>query len=212
MLWVENFQEGLVAYLRDRRWFFLFLIVVLSAGVVAGSALAGTLTGDVQQQLGSYLGGFLRSLGGAEVPASPEILRWSLAQNLRTAGFLWLLGVTVVGFPGVLAVVFMRGLAVGFTVGFLTKELGVRGVVLALAAVLPPNLLVVPAMLVIGCASLSFSLLLFRNRFGHEPMAFYQEIAGYTLLVVATSGLLVGASLVEAFVTPSLVRLAAGLL
>ncbi|MCL5046767.1 MAG: stage II sporulation protein M [Actinobacteria bacterium] len=210
MDWLRGFRDGLVNYFRQRMGLALSVLLVLAAGVVAGALAAGSLGGDVKQELVDVLQLFFRGLsreGGSPSPVS--LLRVSALKNLRDAGLLWILGVTVVGFPGVLGVIFIRGFALGFTVGFLVDQTGFKGIILALFSIFPQNILAIPALTVIAVAALSFSLTLFRNRFGRHHTGFYQELAAYSLLVATMAGILLGSSLIEAFIAPVFLRLMA---
>lgn len=79
-----------------------------------------------------------------------EILYQSILDNvLKTAALLFVLGLTVIGAPLVLGIVFLRGFVLGFTVGFLIQETSLNGLILAAAAVLPPhNVVAVPAIMI----------------------------------------------------------------
>ncbi len=89
-----------------------------------------------------------------------EILYQSILDNvLKTAALLFVLGLTVIGAPLVLGIVFLRGFVLGFTVGFLIQETSLNGLILAAAAVLPPhNVVAVPAIMIAagGCTSFRF--------------------------------------------------------
>lgn len=213
MRFVAGFTAGLAGYLRDRLLYCLVVAATLVAGVVAGAIVASGLTSPERAGVSGSLFGFLGDLAlNQRLPSAAELLRHSVGQHLRTAALLWLLGVTVVGFPGVLVILFVRGFSIGFTVGFLVHNLGLAGLAVAAAGVLPQHLLAVPVVLVQGVAAVSFSVSLFRNRFGREHRGrFYQELAGYTVLIAGTSLVLVGAALLESFISPLFLRLAAHL-
>lgn len=213
MRFVAGFAAGLGGYLRERPLHCLVAAAALVAGVVVGAIVAGALAPSERAGVSGPLLGFLSDLAVNQgIPPAAELLRHSAARHLRTAALLWLLGVTVVGFPGVLVILFVRGFSIGFTVGFLVRNLGLPGLAVATAGVLPQHLLSVPVVLVQGVAALSFSLSLFRNRFGREHRArFYQELAGYTAVLAGTSLLLMAAALLESFVSPIFLRLAAQL-
>ncbi len=211
MNWADNFRRGLADYFQERIGLFVFLAAVLVAGIVAGALVAKGMGDFNRTELVTYFEEFVQNLNDSRIaPGSTEILRWSLAQNLKTAAILWILGVTVVGFPGVLAVIFLRGFTLGFSVAFLVGELGLKGILVSLLALIPQATFTIPAFLIQGVAALSFSLMLFRNRFQRERIAFYQELAGYTLLVVSSSLLLIGATLLDTFAVPIFIRLASG--
>lgn len=211
MNWADNFRRGLIIYFQDRIGFFVLLAIIVVVGIISGALTAKGIGESTRSELVAYLHEFIRSLNDSRIAVgSPDILRWSLGHNLKTAAILWILGVTVVGFPGVLIVIFLRGFILGFSVAFLAGELGLKGILVSLLALIPQAALTLPAFLIQGVAALSFSLMLFRNRFQRERFAFYHELAGYTLLVLASSVLLLGATLIDTFAVPIFVRLASG--
>ncbi|MCL6450996.1 MAG: stage II sporulation protein M [Acetobacteraceae bacterium] len=206
--WLERFFSHLERTLA--LYFFCFLLLVL--GVVFG-ALAVRALGDDQR---AALLGQVQLAAQALVPGGPElsagaVLRRSLGLNLGTVGLLWLLGATVVGLPAVLLVLFGRGFILGFTAGFLSYELGLRGVLVCLATLFPPSLFAVPALLSLGVQSLSFTLRLVRRRHrSAEPLS--RALGAYTLATLALGSLLTAASLFEAYLSPVFLRLLAPLL
>lgn len=211
MSFVGQFRDGVVGYLRANIGVYVFCLVMFTVGVVFG-ALAIRVLSDVQKtELLDYLQVFLRGLAQTGQPAGgATILRQALANHWKTAGIIWLLGLTVVGLPAVALIIFTRGFVIGFTVGFLAEQLGYKGILFAFFSVLPQNLLAVPAILAVGAAALSFSLLLVGARLQHRRFQFLAEFAGYTVLVASACVVLVAAGLVEAFVAPVFIKLLAG--
>jgi len=118
--------------------------------------------------------------------------------------------VTVIGVPLTVVVLFVRGFVIGFSVGFLFSEMGAKGVALSFLAILPQNIIAVPVILAVGVSSLAFSVLMVRQRVGRFHVNLAEELLAYTFTCLVLSALLVGASLIEAYVTPVLMGLVAG--
>jgi len=183
---------------------YLFAGLLLVAGVVTGAlavrvmapAERAALVGDVRAVAAGLA-------SGAAIPGR-TVLGWALANNMRVAGLLWLLGATVVGIPAVLVVLFLRGFAIGFTAGLLARELGAAGVVLASLTMVPSSLLALPALVGLGASALSFSLFLIR-RGSHSRLP--RELLRYTLFSCAMAILLLLASLIESYLAPAFIRL-----
>lgn len=202
--------NGLASYLSARTGYFVFFIALFVVAVGFGAAAVRALTETQKAELLDYLEVYLRGLG-RDVPQTPSRDLWQQAVSsaLRTAALLWASGLVVVGLVVAPAAVFMRGFVVGFAVGFLTYEMGMRGVLLATLAVFPQNLLSVPATLVTAVASSSYSMSILRRRSRHSG-AGRIGVAGYTVVVLAMMALLVIASTIEAYVAPVFMRLIAG--
>ncbi|MGB9826737.1 MAG: stage II sporulation protein M, partial [Desulfofundulus sp.] len=124
---------------------------------------------------------------------------------------LYVLGLTFMGIPVILVMVFLKGFVMGFTVAFLNYDLAWRGLLLVLACIIPQNLLYLPALLAGSVASLSFAIVLFPR-----PSSTWSKIWGsfarYTGVMLVALTVAVGAGLVEAFVTPWLTRMVVGIL
>ncbi|MBX6377675.1 MAG: stage II sporulation protein M [Clostridia bacterium] len=175
-----------------------FLLVVLAAGVAAGSAAVQAVPSDTAAEVGRRLDVLYRSTGPDVPPLA--VLRRALAENLATAAAVWGLGLTAMGVPLAVAALFARGFALGFTVGFLIFQEGLGGVVLAAGAVLPVQILAVPAWLGLALACAGHAR---RRRAGGRGAAVYAAAGGLCGV------LLVAASAVQAFVAPAYLRLVA---
>ncbi|MDP2871326.1 MAG: stage II sporulation protein M [Bacillota bacterium] len=201
---------GFGAYLSARAGYFAFFTALFVVAVGFGAAAVRALSEAQKAELLDYLEVYLRGLGRS-MPATPGSELWyqAVSASLRTAALLWASGLVALGLLLAPAVVFMRGFVVGFAVGFLTHELGMRGILLATLAVFPQNLLSVPATLVIATASSSYSLSILRRR-GSRAGAGRVNVAGYTIIVLAMMALLVLAATIEAYVAPVFMRLISG--
>ena len=188
---------------------YFFLVVLFAVGVAFGALAVGALDATQRLELTHYLDFFLSSLDDPEerIP-SVEVARHALSNNWRTAALIFLLGLTVIGVPLVPAVVFLRGFIAGFSVGFLVATRGVDGLLISVFAILPQNVLIIPALLVLSAAALTFSAHLVRpNR---QAIPIWTTAVSYLLTGAATFALLGIASLVEGYVSPLFLRLLAG--
>lgn len=213
MSFVGQFRNGVTSYLRANTGVYVFCLIIFTVGIVFGALAISALRDDQKAELIDYLQVFLRGLVRTGQPqGGTTVLQQSLGNQLKTAGFIWLLGLTVIGLPAVALAVFMRGFIVGFTVGFLVQQMGYKGIIFVFFSVLPQNLLAIPAIIVIGASALSFSLLLVGARLQHRRFQFLEEFASYSALAFSACVALVCASLIEAFIAPVFIRLLAGTL
>lgn len=200
-------EEFLFEYLRENLGIYFFVILLFMVGVVFGALAVKALNGEQKAELFGYLEAFIQGIDTSLVAKTESLLPQSLAGNLKTLGLIWLLGLVVLGLPLVLVILFTKGFALGFTVGFLVDELGWKGVIFGIASVLPPNLFLVPAMVVISVAAISFSLVVIRSRFLHQRESIYPQLLGYGCLALLTAGVGAIASFVEVYVSPVFIGL-----
>lgn len=206
-------RQAIVRHVRDNIGVYCLITLLLVVGVIFGSLANRALDGTQKADLLNYIQEFFQDLnspGGAF--SSETVARRAIIQNLRNGLLVWLAGLLVFGLPLVLAAVCLRGFALGFTVGFLVNEMGYRGILFSVAALLPQNIFSLPALLVISVVSTAFSLSVIRSRLWRQKTNLRRNLFLSGGLVLCMCGLLIIAGAVEAYITPVFMRLLAGYL
>lgn len=217
MSFAEQFGDGLSGYFRRTLGLYVFTLMLLGAGVAFGAWAVRLLSPEQLAELGRELGTMLDSLARpASAPDPRSVLRAAMATHLKTAGLLWLFGAAVLGAPGVLFLVFLRGFAAGFTVGFFIHHHGWLGLLMALGGVLPPTLIAVPGTLFLASSALAYAWLVARTRgpWGRRAaraVRLPEEFLAYCFVALAATATLMGAALLEAYVSPAVLRWLAAL-
>lgn len=199
VLWASSLRQSWPAYLA--------ILVLFALGIAAGALGVQRLQADQAQELSVYLDQFMAQAGVIEVD-TVKALQDVLYRDIAVILAVYLLGLTVIGIPVILGIIFTRGFVLGYTVSFLASEKSIRGIILACAAVLPQNLILIPALLMAGVASLSFAALLAR-RFNNSKIIVWPSFAGYSGLTIVVLACAAAAGLVEVYFTPFLVKIAA---
>lgn len=196
----SHIQRRFVAY--------LLVATLLLLGVIAGITSVHTVGDETRAEIVDVLADFVTSPLPFETPSSNEVLKQVLGGDLLRSGLLmWVLGLTVIGAPIILVMMFFRGFALGFTAGFLVDELAWRGVLLSIVSLVPHNLFAIAGLLMAGAAGLAFAAGAGRILIGKQgTQSVYNHFAASGSLVVL-GGLLIGVGiLVEAYVTPILIQ------
>ncbi len=191
-----------------RTFLFLYIVVLIFfiAGISAGAFTVDALGEDQKGELVSYFQGFFNVLDKEPV-YSGEVFRQSLVNNMQFVILIWFLGITVIGAVFILMIVGIKGFIIGFSVGFLAEEMGLRGFLFALAAILPQNLLIVPGIIAAGVMGIGFSWTLVRRRKSRHRKSFFNELLIYSLnMVVALITVFVG-TCIEGYITPVFMKM-----
>ncbi|MGI6035786.1 MAG: stage II sporulation protein M [Limnochordia bacterium] len=196
----QHFNRRVVIY------FFVCTIFVM--GMVFGSLAVKHVAVEQRQELNHYLTSFLQTFDRSATLSKDALARRSIMDNVvKTVGLMWLLGLSLLGAPLVLVVIFIRGFIIGFTLGFLVQEMFLRGVVVALASILPHNIIILPAIIIAGAAAMGFSWSVVRVLAGNRSINVYQQFLITTSTNLLAAGLLIGAAFIEAYITPVLIDL-----
>jgi stage II sporulation protein M len=203
---LESVLDG---HFRSRVFVYVLVVLLFTMGSLFGALAVNALTPDQKVELGEYLKTFFQGFNRGVPVSRVDVVRESLQLNVvRTTALIWLLSISVVGAPVILVIVFARGFALGFTVGLLVREMALAGAAFALVSILPQSFLMIPALVVVSVAGVSFSIYLFRGRINRRGYTGGQ-FAGFTTIAVLAGLVMAGAALVEGYVTPVLVELLA---
>lgn len=185
----------------------LIVLIVFSAGLIVGVMSAVKMDDAKSDELSRYIKDFVQTVGGVDFEPA-RMARNAMVNNMVMVTAIYLLGLTVIGMPVILAILFVKGFVIGFATGFLTGNI-FSGGLLVTAAILPHNLFYIPAVCFGASSSIMFALLLLKRNF-NSAVRILPGFFKYTTIMASVLLVVVGAGLVEGYVTPVFTKLAAG--
>lgn len=197
-------------HVRRRILSYILVCASLIAGFVSGGLATRTVDAAGRTAISSSISAFFAEPAAAATePRTDRLVYDALTVDiLPTAGLTWLLGLTIIGAPIILAITFFRGFALGFTARFLIDEFQWRGGLLAAAALVPHNLLALAGLILASVAGLRFAIGAARILLGlRTEYTVYGQFASSLLLTLSGALFILGARFVEAYVTPVLIDL-----
>ncbi|MCF6093463.1 stage II sporulation protein M [Microaerobacter geothermalis] len=193
-------------HLKNHLILYVFSTVLFMMGVIFGAVIVNALTELQKQDLLVYLSQFFNELNKGVEGDSRAAFVNTAGHYFKYLGLIWILGLSIIGLPLILVFIFLKGLAIGFSVSFLVSQLSWNGLWFAFVSIVPQNLIIVPALIIIGVAGISFSFKLMKNQFSPRRGTLSQHFVSYTTLVLVMGILFLVATLFESFVSPKLMQ------
>lgn len=193
----------IVKHIEEYSSFYIFHTVLLIMGVIFGAIVVNSLTGTQKEDLFYFINTFFHQLISGEVLSAKETFFHSLSYNSKYIGLMWILGMTMIGFPIILVLLFLKGMVVGFTIGFLVQQMGWKGFFLSFVSIIPQNIVIIPIFITVAVVSVSFSLQLIKKLFVkslYQPFA--PMLARYFMFFGCAILLLGFAAFIEGYITP----------
>lgn len=189
---------------------YIFVSILFVVGVIFGAILVNSLTLEQQEELSRQIGQVFMSI---QSPIERSDFWQALWMYWRWVIIIAVLGISIIGFPLVLAVDFVKGVLVGFAVGTLVSQYSWQGAVVALAAIAPQNMIAIPFLLMASVASIAFALHVLKHRlFVPKLRSLKQPFLDYAL-AQASSGIgLIGVAAFVTWVSPFLMNLVSSLI
>ncbi|WP_028610465.1 stage II sporulation protein M [Paenibacillus harenae] len=184
---------------------YVFVSVLFVVGVIFGGLMVNALTLEQQQELALDVDQYVQLMNNGMGMGEAASFWERFSFHGKWLVLLWVLGITVVGIPGVLVLNFLKGALVGFAVGTLINQYAWKGVLLSLVSVAPQNIIAVPAMIITSAAAISFSMYVVKNRLLRQKGELAPQLGSFTSTAVLMLIIFAGAALIEAYVSPMLI-------
>ncbi|MFC5699795.1 stage II sporulation protein M [Cohnella faecalis] len=191
---------------RDNLNLYVFVGVLFAVGAVFGALLVNALTFEQQQELADRLLAYMNDVRHPNDLNNAAAFWDSFFFYGKWLGLIWLLGLSVIGLPAVLALDFLKGVLIGFAVGMLVRQWAWKGLIFSLATVAPQNALVVPALLIASVSAARFAYFVVRERLFRRKGQLLPPFLAHTAVAFLMLLMLVCASLYEAYVSPLLLE------
>lgn len=124
--------------LRINKKLFVFLIVLVIIGVIAGTVLSLILNNDDQKLVTEYLSNFLGNINKID---TTNTLINTLIMTLGFSILIYLLGISVIGFIVILFMLFGKAFVLGFSLGSIITTYKFKGIIYAFIYIFPHHII-----------------------------------------------------------------------
>lgn len=198
-----NFNE----HLQQNFWLYIISLFCIFTGIVLGIYAVKYMGDFDKNDLISYLNSFTQSISQGNFKYS-SVFTDIIKNNVLIIAAIWFLGLTMVGIPIILIIDVIKGFTIGFTISFMIKGLGMKGIGIALLGVLPQNIIYIPCVILCSVFAMEFSLNLLRDRLNKQwTNSVLVKITSYTLAFAAILIFMFLGFIIETYITPALVKL-----
>ncbi|MDC3413114.1 stage II sporulation protein M [Aquibacillus sp. 3ASR75-11] len=177
-------------HFRDHAVVYVFMTILFLIGIIFGAIIVNSMNFVQKQDLFFYLERFFGQILDGTAINNQELLKQSFFYQLKYLLLFFILGLSIIGLPIVWILVFIKGLVVGFSVGFFVNQMGWQGLLVAAASIAPQNLIIIPVYILAGSMAMIFSLTLLGKLFSrrmNQPLLqpFLQYSLVFIMLIVS---------------------------
>ncbi|WP_075982206.1 stage II sporulation protein M [Bacillus massilinigeriensis] len=200
-------QNVVVKHISEHSSIYIFIIVLFLMGVIFGAIVVNSLSLNQKEDLFYYLSQFFGQVSDGKVADSRDLFIQSFLHNSKFIGLFWILGISIIGLPVILILLFMKGMVVGFTVGFLVNQMSWKGFLLSFVSILPQNFIIIPIFIIAATMAVSFSLRMVKREFMKKIGQPFLPLFGKYIFSFSIAILfIVVAAAIEAYISPTLIK------
>ncbi|MFS0781100.1 stage II sporulation protein M [Bacillus sp. 1P06AnD] len=201
------FQYAANNHIREHSSLYVFIIILFLMGIICGAIIVNSLSINQKEDLLYYLTRFFGQVKDGNITASYHMFKGSISHNIQYMALIWILGISIIGIPLILILLFIKGVVIGFTVGFLVNSMGWGGFRIAFVSVLPQNIILVPLTIFITVLSLSLSIKIIQRIFNRQARIPLKPILfKYVASLIVCILFISCAGMIEAYVSPAFMK------
>ena len=159
----------------------IFLIVLLVVGIISGSLFVTLLSNSDKVLVTEYLNNFLDKLSNHQLDYL-YVFKNSIISNVILVIFIWLLGISVIGLPVMLALYFYKSFILGFSVGSIIANYHFKGIVFGIIYAIGQAILIF-GLIVLLIYAMSFSFKIINCILKKKPLDFRLIINKYAFIL-----------------------------
>ncbi len=188
---------------------YTFVAIIFIIGIALAIVFINNLETSQRNEISTYITTFTNSLKDGYTIDKSALITSSIWKNVILCIIMWFAGSTVIGIPIVLGIVAYRGFCIGYTVLALTYTFGTgNGTIFFLTSMLLQNIIIIPCILSLAVSGLKLYKSIIKDRRRENVKI---EIIRHTIFSILMLIMLIVASLVETYISTSLLQTVIGL-
>lgn len=185
---------------------YLFLLLIFIVGVVFGSIFITILNETDKNAVITQIASFFDQIKSNKIDYL-GVLKNSVTANLLYIAFIWILGISIIGIPVIVIMLFLKGFMIGFSIAAIIAKYKLIGMLGALTYIFPHVILSVLVIFLMSYYALKLSFSLLKAVLERKSINFNEIISRYSFVMLTSIIIMVVASLIETFISPYIIKI-----
>lgn len=185
---------------------YLFLLCIFITGIVFGSLYITILDEQDKATVLDSIVSFFDQIKNNKLDYL-SVLRNSLTSNLLYIILVFVLGISIIGIPIIILMLFLKGFMIGFSIASIIAKYKIIGILGSLTYVFPHIVLSIIVIFLISYYALKLSFNILRSIIKKKVINFSEILNRYMMMLLICSLAMVIASLIETYISPFIIKL-----
>ncbi|MDX8046064.1 stage II sporulation protein M [Gracilibacillus sp. S3-1-1] len=195
-------RKPLFSHFSKYHTIYIFTVILFITGIIFGAVIVNSMTFVQKQDLFFYLDRFFSGYLQEDNISKQALFTNAIFYHIQFLALLFFLGLAVIGLPIIWVLLFVKGVAIGFTVGFFVNQLGFNGLLFSFTSIAPQNLIIIPIYIIASSMAMVFSLTLLQSIFSKRyKQPILQIFYRYTLVFICLMAVMSLAAVLESVVS-----------
>lgn len=205
---MKEITSKLNATFKDKKCYFFIVLIMFCLGISFGLYTVKYMGPSDKNDLLNYFSSFTKSMSDEPIKYG-NLLYEVIKKNVIIIIPIVILGLTFFGAPIILILDLLKGFIFGYSFSFVVSSFEGKGIGLALAAIIPQNLIYIPCFIALSVISLAMSTEKFKERFFNTPINKSIFINGMLYKLSVIMIFFVMGILIESYISPNIIKFVA---
>lgn len=203
---MKKILRNIYGKIRINKSLFIFLLIIVIIGVGAGSFFSLIMDNNDKELVTTYLTNFFNSIKDGKLNYDTTFTS-TLIFTLGFALFIWLLGISVIGFFVIIVLLFLKAFVLGFVSSNIIINYKFKGIVFDFVYLFPHQIINMMIFILISAYALMVSYKLIDAITKKKVLDFKNIINKFLFILIFSSIVLIFTSLYEVYVVPRLLSI-----
>ena len=203
---MKNLFKIINAEFKKNKKIFIFTSILLLIGFISGTFFITILSSEDKKIVGETISNYFLQIKSNRVDII-YTLRTSLTTNLLYIIFIFLLGISLIGLPIVIFLIFVKSFILGFSISSIIFKYKISGTLLSLGYIFPHHIINLIIISFLGVYSIKVSIYLLKLIISKKQINFKVIIKKYFGVLIICFILSIISSLLETFISPNIIKM-----
>ena len=194
-------MKELLTKLKQNKLLFT-LTIIMTISTILGILFPAIISKDNKLLITTSIKKFMTAIDNNNIDYLTAFLS-SITNNSLITIILWILGLSLIGVPIILLILFFKGFITGFSLSSILITYGIKGLMKAFIYTLP-NIINLLGTFLLSYYAISFSTLIYKSIFKKENRSWHPFIKRYTKIGIFFLGFAVFISIIESYLIPKI--------
>lgn len=204
---MKEMMEKIKKDIYSRKTIVLVIFIVFILGLLFGSLYITILDNDNKRIILDSVKNYFNSYEYTNFSSRLEIFKNSFTKNLSYFIIMWLLGLSIIGVPIIIIMIFVKSFITGFSIASIFACYKFKGLLGILIYILPSNVIILILSIFLAIYSVNLSIKLGINAITKKNLNFGTFMGKYFFLLLLIILICIILSLFDAFISPYLYNL-----
>lgn len=202
---MKNYLDKLINKVKYDKRLLTFIIILVIIGIITGTVFTLILNNSDKNIVIEYIKSFIYNIKNNKI-IFEDSLKNGLISNMLYILIVWILGISIIGLPVIIIIIFWRAFVIGFSISSFIITYGIKGCILSFIYVFPHLIINLLFFIILCTYATRLSLKLVSKIINKKTLDFKIIMNKYTNILLVCTIAIILSVVYEIFIMPVIIK------